>query len=84
MSLALTRFPRQVSSLYGADLAGAALGCLVVGPMLRLTDAPTAVLVTAAVAAIAALLFATRWPNHLDRNLPTAGGCCGDSWRLRC
>ena len=30
--------------LYAADLAGAALGCLVVGPLLRLADAPTAVL----------------------------------------
>ena len=59
VSLALTRFPAQVSSLYAADLTGAALGCLVVGPILRLTDAPSAVLVTAAVTAIAALLFAT-------------------------
>ena len=46
VSLALTRFPRQVSALYAADLAGAALGCVVVGPMLQLTDAPTAVLAT--------------------------------------
>ena len=59
VSLALTRFPAQVSSLYAADLTGAALGCLLVGPILRLTDAPSAVLVTAAVTAIAALLFAT-------------------------
>ena len=59
VSLALTRFPSQVSSLYAADLTGAALGCLLVGPILRLTDAPSAVLVTAAVTAIAALLFAT-------------------------
>ncbi len=57
VSLALTRFPLQVSALYAADLAGAALGCVVVGPMLRLTDAPTAVLATAAVAALGAVLF---------------------------
>ena len=44
VSLALTRFPAQVSTLYAADLAGAALGCLAVGPALRLADAPTAVL----------------------------------------
>jgi hypothetical protein len=37
VSLALTRFPAQVSSLYAADLTGAALGCLIVGPILRLT-----------------------------------------------
>ena len=59
VSLALTRFPRQVGSLYAADLTGAALGCLVVGPMLRLTDAPTAVIATAGVAAVAAVMFAT-------------------------
>ena len=58
VSLALTRFPTQVSALYGADLAGAALGCVVVGPVLRLADAPTAVLATSAVSALAALLFA--------------------------
>ena len=38
VSIALTQFPRQVSALYGADLAGAALGCVLVGPVLRLTD----------------------------------------------
>ena len=58
VSLALTRFPRQVSALYATDLAGAALGCLVVGPLLRVSDAPTAVLATAAITAAAALLFA--------------------------
>ena len=40
VALALTRFPRQVSALYGADLAGAALGCVLLGPLLRVTDAP--------------------------------------------
>jgi hypothetical protein len=59
VSIALTRFTRQVSALYAADLAGAALGCLVVGPMLRFTDAPTAVLATAAVAGVASWLFST-------------------------
>jgi len=59
VSLALTRFPLQVSALYAADLAGAALGCVVVGPMLRLTDAPTAVLATAAAAALGAVLFSS-------------------------
>ena len=58
VSLALTRFPLQVGPLYAADLIGAALGCVLVGPMLRIADAPTAVLATAAIASIAALLFA--------------------------
>jgi len=60
VSLALTRFPSQVSALYAADLGGAALGCLIVGPMLRLTDAPTAVLATGALAAGAAVCFSRR------------------------
>ena len=64
VSLALTRFPAQVSALYAADLAGAALGCLIVGPALRLTDAPTAVLAASATMAVAAVLFA------LDRTTP--------------
>ena len=59
VSIALTRFPRQVSALYAADLAGAALGCVIVGPMLQFTDAPTAVLATARRAAAGAWLFAT-------------------------
>ena len=59
VSLALTRFPAQVGSLYAADLTGAALGCLIVGPLLRLTDAPSAVIATSAVTAIAATLFAS-------------------------
>ena len=63
VSLALTRFPAQVSGLYAVDLAGAALGCLLVGPFLRLADAPTAVLATAAVTACAAVLFASEMPQ---------------------
>ena len=64
VSIALTQFPRQVSALYGADLAGAALGCLLVGPFLRLTDAPTAVLATSALAAFGAVAFATALPSR--------------------
>ena len=64
VSIALTQFPRQVSALYGADLAGAALGCVLVGPVLRLTDAPTAVLATAAVAGLGAALFAAELPSR--------------------
>src|SRR6266566_7883337 len=42
--LALTRFPMQVSRLYAADLAGAALGCILFVVVLRLTHGPTAAL----------------------------------------
>jgi hypothetical protein len=57
VALALTRFPAQVSALYAVDLAGAAVGCALLGPMLRLTDAPTAIVATAAIAAVGAMLF---------------------------
>ena len=66
VSIALTRFPSQVSGLYAADLCGAALGCVVVGPVLRLTDAPTAVLAASAVAALGAWLFAAEAPRGID------------------
>lgn len=66
VSLALTRFPSQVGGLYAADLAGAAAGCLAVGPVLKFTDAPTAVLATGAVAAAAAWLFAASGPSAGD------------------
>ncbi len=56
--LALTRFTRQVSRLYAADLAGAALGCILFVAALRLTDGPTAVLIVAALAILAAVCSA--------------------------
>ena len=78
VSIALTRFPRQVSALYAADLAGAALGCVIVGPMLQLTDAPTAVLATAAAAAAWRAGFSPpRQDVHVqpgDRGFPVARG----------
>lgn len=55
--LALTRFPRQVSRLYAADLAGAAVGCILLFVALNVTDGPTAVVVVAMLAAGAAVLF---------------------------
>jgi hypothetical protein len=56
--IALTRFPRQVSRLYAADLAGAALGCVLFVIVLRLTDGPTAVLLVASLALFAAVCSA--------------------------
>ena len=58
VSLALTQFGRKVSGLYAADLTGAALGCLLVLAMLRVTDAPTAVIFIATVAGCGAVAFA--------------------------
>ncbi len=55
--LALTKFPRQVSQLYAADLSGAAAGCVLIVYALRFIDAPTAVIFSAALAGLGALLF---------------------------
>src|SRR2546430_8671138 len=57
VSLALTRFPRQVSTLYAADLAGAAAGCLPLIGVLHPTHGPTPVIATAAPAAGGAAPF---------------------------
>lgn len=56
-ALALTRFPSQVSKLYGADLAGAAMGCLVLFVTMEVLDGPTAVIFAAFLAALASLAF---------------------------
>ena len=58
VSLALTRFPAQLSKLYAADLAGAAAGCIVLIYTLQITDGPTAVLVVALLASLGATFFA--------------------------
>jgi hypothetical protein len=59
VSLALTRSPYPVGIVYGADLVGAALGCLGALALLNLVSGPSAVLWIAVLAAAAALLFAT-------------------------
>ncbi|HEY9787938.1 MAG TPA: hypothetical protein V6D17_21295 [Candidatus Obscuribacterales bacterium] len=56
--LALTRFPYDISKLYAADLIGGALGCLVLLGTLSVVDAPTAVILSSAVAAAGGWLFA--------------------------
>lgn len=58
VSLALTRSPYPIGKVYGADLAGAAMGCLGVLALLNLTDGPAAVLWAAVFAAMAPLMFA--------------------------
>lgn len=55
--IALTKFPKQVSKLYAADLAGAALGCILLVYVLRITDGPTAVFGVAFLALLGAALF---------------------------
>lgn len=55
--LALTRFPRHVGRLYAADLAGAAVACILLLLTLEVTDAPATVLFVAFWASLAAVLF---------------------------
>ena len=58
--LALTRYPRQVSKLYAADLVGAAAGCMLIVVVLKLLhDGPAAVVVTAFIASLGAYCFAS-------------------------
>lgn len=72
--LALTKSPSGVSRLYAADLAGAALGCLLLIGLLNLVDGPTAVLAVSSLAALGAVLFA--WAAR-------AGESRMPSWVLR-
>ena len=55
--LALTSFPRAVSRLYAADLAGAALGCVLLIYVLEWSDGPTAVLWVAVLASAGGVAF---------------------------
>jgi hypothetical protein len=57
VSLALTRSPYPVGTVYGVDLIGAAAGSLLVLLLLNLADGPTVVLATAVIGAVAAYLF---------------------------
>jgi hypothetical protein len=56
--VALTRFPESTGKLYAADLAGSAAGCLLTIPILNSIHAPTAVILNAGIAALAATAFA--------------------------
>jgi hypothetical protein len=56
--LALTKFPGQIGKLYAADLAGAAVGCILLIYTLDITDGPTAVIFVAVLACLGALGFA--------------------------
>ena len=56
--LSLTGFPSRVSRLYAADLAGAAVGCVLLIPVLDYSDGPTAVLWVSFLASFGAIAFA--------------------------
>jgi hypothetical protein len=58
VAIALTRIAARIGRTYATDLVGAALGCLIVIPLLRYADISSATLVVAALAALAAACFA--------------------------
>src|SRR5437899_9000334 len=68
--IALTRFPLHTGALYAADLAGSAAGCILTIPILNHIHAPTAVILNAGIAALAA--FA--WPSN-GKTRWIAGSC---------
>jgi hypothetical protein len=59
VSLALTRSPYPIGKVYGADLIGAAMGCVGALVLLNMTSGPSAVLWIGAVIGLAALGFAS-------------------------
>ena len=73
VSLALTRSPYPVGIVYGADLLGAALGCLGALALLNVVSGPSAVLWIAALIAAGALFFATSGSEDFpsDRSIAT-------------
>jgi hypothetical protein len=71
--IALTRFPERTRSLYAADLAGSAAGCILTIPILNHIHAPTAVILNAGIAALAAAAFAWTLPG---KTRWVATGCC--------
>lgn len=58
VTLALTRMRAPIGRLYGADLLGAAAGCLAIIGLLELTDITSTALAAAGVVAIGAVCFA--------------------------
>jgi predicted membrane-bound spermidine synthase len=58
VTLAIARLTRRITSVYAADLTGAAAGCLLLIPLLDRLGAPGVVLAAAALACAAGVLFA--------------------------
>ena len=64
ISLAFARLADRINVLYASDLIGAALGCLLLIPLMNRLGAPGVVMTAATLSMIAALCFATpetRW-----------------------
>jgi hypothetical protein len=66
VTLALTRTGGSIGRLYAADLLGASLGCLLVIPLLGLTNISSVAMAAGALAGAAAFCFA-RWSGAAPR-----------------
>ena len=58
LTLAVSRFAKRINTVYACDLCGAALGCLLLVPLLDRIGAPGVVLASAVAALAGAVLFA--------------------------
>jgi hypothetical protein len=58
LSVAFSRLTSRMNMLYGADLLGAAAGCLALVPLMNLLGAPGVVIGAASLAGVAAICFA--------------------------
>src|SRR3954454_8839449 len=70
VSLALTRSPYPIGKVYGADLIGAAIGCIGILALLNVTSGPSAVLWVGGLIALAALGFAGSGLGALPKSTP--------------
>jgi hypothetical protein len=61
IALALTHWTRSVNRIYGFDLVGSALGCLLVIGLLDRLDGPSAALALAILPALAAMVLRRSW-----------------------
>jgi len=74
ISFAFARLSERINVVYAADLLGAALGCLILIPLLNSLGAPGVVIVAALLAAMAAVLFTP--PAARVRMVLAAGIVC--------
>src|ERR1041385_4480220 len=70
ISLALTRSPWPVGLVYGADLAGAAFGCLGALVLMSTLDGVSAMLMVGAISAVSSCAFAFAGSDHGKSALP--------------
>jgi hypothetical protein len=68
VSLALTRSPYAIGKVYGADMIGAAIGCIGALAILTMTSGMSAVLWVGALVALAALGFSNCRPKELGES----------------